>query len=265
MMSDNEIKSISNEYFDFLKKESKFLPLGNETIEFYSPIVDYFGDSISVNISFNETHYKLTDYGETLWNLEQYGIDLISHKRQKKYQFLKNIIDSNGMLLEKKSIVQYTDRKQLPQVIHDYVIAIAEISNLAILKKDNISTLFRDEVIQYFLKNRDIFPNIFPEFKVEGKSKLTHNFEAVFPGENTEYIKTIKHISKNNAKNALFDWEDVEEYRNKMYDSNARLNIIIENMDDMNDSLSTMLTQYNVDVLAFDDKDKLVKKFSRTI
>lgn len=51
-MHDNTIKSISKDYFDYLQTESKFIPLENETIEFYSPIVDYFGDSISVNISF---------------------------------------------------------------------------------------------------------------------------------------------------------------------------------------------------------------------
>lgn len=49
-MFENEIKSISEEYFNYLKNESKFLPLENESIEFYSPVVDFFGDSISVNI-----------------------------------------------------------------------------------------------------------------------------------------------------------------------------------------------------------------------
>ncbi|MGW7889944.1 DUF1828 domain-containing protein [Staphylococcus xylosus] len=261
-MHDNEIKSISKDYFDYLKKESKFIPLENESIEFYSPIVDYFGDSISVNISNNADNYLLTDYGETLWNMEQFGIDLTSHKKQKKYQFLKNIIESNGLVLEDNKILQYTDKKKLPQAIHDYVLAISEISNLAILKKDNIKSLFRDEVIQYFLKHRDTYPNVFPEFKIEGKSKLTHNFEAVFPGKTTEYVKTIKQINTNSAKNVLFDWDDVEEYRSKMYDSNARLNIITANEEEVSDSVATMLSQYNVDVLPFDDKEKLKKKFS---
>lgn len=261
-MNDNEIKSISKDYFNYLKKESKFVPLENESIEFYSPIVDYFGDSISVNISNNIDNYLLTDYGETLWNLEQLGIDLTSHKKQKKYQFLKNIIESNNLVLENKKIQQYIDRKKLPQAIHDYVLAISEISNLAILKKDNIKSLFRDEVIQYFLKNRETYPNVFIEFKVEGKSKLTHNFEAVFPGKTTEYVKTIKQINKNSAKNLLFDWEDVEEYRSKMYDSNARLNIITENEDEISDSVATMLSRYNVEVLPFDDKRKIKRKFS---
>ncbi|MDU9372761.1 DUF1828 domain-containing protein [Staphylococcus ureilyticus] len=263
-MYDKEIKSISKEYFDYLKKESKFIPLKNESIEFYSPVIDYFGDSISVNISNYNNEYLLTDYGETLWNMEQFGVDLTSHKKQKKYQFLKNIIESNGLVLENNKIQQFTTRKKLPQAIHDYVLAISEISNLAILKKDNIKSLFRDEVIQYFLRNRDIYPNVFPEFKVEGKSKLTHNFEAVFPGKTTEYVKTIKQINKNSAKNALFDWDDVEDYRSKMYDSNARLNIITENEDEISDSVATMLSQYNVDVLPFDNKEKLEKKFSKS-
>lgn len=56
-MFENEIKSIREEYFNYLKNESKFLPLENESIEFYSPVVDFFGDSISVNISFTGSHY----------------------------------------------------------------------------------------------------------------------------------------------------------------------------------------------------------------
>ncbi|MEJ7541808.1 DUF1828 domain-containing protein [Staphylococcus intermedius] len=261
-MFENEIKSISEEYFNYLKKESRFLPLENETIEFYSPIVDFFGDSISVNISFTGSQYKLTDHGETLWNMEQFGIDLIRHKQQKKYQFLKNIMDNNGLVLENDTLTLYTSRKNLPQAIHEYILTISEISNLAILKKENIKSMFRDEVIGYFLKNRDLYPNIFPKFKIEGKSKLMHNFDAVFPGPTTEYVKAIKHINTNTAKNALFDWDDVEAYRNQTYDANARLNIIIENEDDMSDAVSTMLSQYNVRVLSFNHKEELVRKFS---
>ena len=47
-----QLNLLAKDYFDYLQTESKFIPLENETIEFYSPIVDYFGDSISVNISF---------------------------------------------------------------------------------------------------------------------------------------------------------------------------------------------------------------------
>ena len=46
-----------------------------------------------------------------------------------------------------------------------------------------------------------------------------------------------------------------------MYDSNARLNIITENEDEISDSVATMLSRYNVEVLPFDDK-KNKKKFS---
>lgn len=261
-MHDNTIKSISKDYFDYLQAESKFIPLENETIEFYSPIVDYFGDSISVNISFSGDRYKLTDHGETLWNMEQFGLDLTNHKKQKKYQLLNNIVQNYGLVVENKHINFYTNRIDLSQAIHDYVLAISEISYLGILKKENIKSLFKDEVMQYFLSNRKIYPNIFPEFKVEGKSKLIHSFEAVFPGEATEYVKTIKRIDKNNAKNVLFDWNDVEVHRNKNFDSNARLNIITEQQDDISEAVSTMLSQYNVEVFSFKNKKQLEEKFS---
>ncbi|EGQ1749009.1 DUF1829 domain-containing protein, partial [Staphylococcus pseudintermedius] len=116
--------------------------------------------------------------------------------------------------------------------------------------------------IHYFLKNRNLYPNIFPEFKIEVKSKLTHHFDAVFPGQTTEYVKAIKNININTAKNALFDWDDVEAYRNQTFDVNARLNIITDNQDDISDAVATMLSQYNVSVLSFHHKERLVQRFS---
>ena len=54
-----------------------------------------------------------------------------------------------------------------------------------------------------------------------------------------------------------FDWNDVEVHRNKNFDSNARLNIITEQQDDINEAVSTMLSQYNVEVFSFENKNNL--------
>ncbi|EGQ2801606.1 DUF1829 domain-containing protein, partial [Staphylococcus pseudintermedius] len=82
------------------------------------------------------------------------------------------------------------------------------------------------------------------------------------PGQTTEYVKAIKNININTAKNALFDWDDVEAYRNQTFDANARLNIITDNQDDISDAVATMLSQYNVSVLSFHHKERLVQRFS---
>ena len=261
-MIKNEIKSISENYFKYLKDVNKFKFLDNNSIEFYTPILDHFGDSISVNIRKKGSNYIISDYGETLWNLEQFGVDLLEDKRSKKYKLLKDILDYNHVSLEDSDLNKYTDKCDLSQSIHDYVQTIANVSDLAIVKREMIKPLFKEKVIHYFLTNRDIYPNFFPDLKVEGKSKLIHSFDGVFPGKNPKFIKILKHVSLSNAKNLLFDWGDVEEYRSKMYDSNARLNIITENEDEISDSVATMLSRYNVEVLPFDDKRKIKRKFS---
>lgn len=61
------------------------------------------------------------------------------------------------------------------------------------------------------------------------------------------------------CKNVLFDWNDVEVHRNKNFDSNARLNIITEQQDDISEAVSTMLSQYNVEVFSFENKNNLKK------
>ncbi|MDT4035461.1 DUF1828 domain-containing protein [Staphylococcus hominis] len=261
-MLKTEIKSISEDYFKYLTDTSKFKLLDNDSIEFYTPILDHFGDSISVNIRKKDSNYIISDYGETLWNLEQFGVNLLEDKRSKKYQLLKDILDYNDISLEDADLNKYADKDNLSQSIHDYVQAIANVSNLAIVKREMIKSLFKEEVIQYFLTNRDIYPNFFPDLKVEGKSKLSHSFDGVFPGENPKFIKTLKHVSLSNAKNLMFDWEDVEEYRNKNYDSNAQLNIITESKDNISKEAQTMLAQYKVDIISFDNKAMVIDKFS---
>lgn len=258
----NEIKSISENYFKYLKDANKFKLLDNDSIEFYTPILDHFGDSISVNIRKKGSNYIISDYGETLWNLEQFGVDLLEDKRSKKYKLLKDILDYNDIALEDSDLNKYTDKYDLSQSIHDYVQTVANVSNLAIVKREMIKSLFKEEVIHYFLTNRDIFPNFFPDLKVEGKSKLIHSFDGVFPGQNPKFIKTLKHVSLSNAKNLMFDWEDVEEYRNKNYHSNAQLNIITESKDNISKEAQTMLTQYKVDIISFDNKDIVVDKLA---
>ena len=60
----------------------------------------------------------------------------------------------------------------------------------------------------------------------------------------------------------MFDWEDVEEYRNKNYYSNAQLNIITESKDNISKEAQTMLAQYKVDIISFDNKDIVVDKLA---
>ncbi|MEL3711472.1 DUF1828 domain-containing protein [Staphylococcus borealis] len=260
-MCNEDIKTISNDYYEYLKNENNFIPLQNKSIEFYSPVIDYFGDSISVNIQKQGEEYYVTDYGETLWNLKEFGIDLLQNKQSKNYHILSNILNDYDLLIEDKKIYVKTNKKQLSQSLHDFIQAISDISNLAILKKDTVKSLFKEEVIDYFLANKRLFPNIFPEFKVEGKSKLIHSFVAVFPGETTQYVQTLKNINTNSAKNILFDWEDVSEYRSKHYDTNAKLNLITENKKDISSQAYEILNSYGVNVLSFDDKHSLEKQF----
>ena len=96
--------------------------------------------------------------------MEQFGLDLTNHKK-KKYQLLNNIIQNYGLVIENKHINFYTNRIDLSQAIHDYVLAISEISYLGILKKENIKSLFKDEVMQYFLSNRKIYLIYFPNLR----------------------------------------------------------------------------------------------------
>jgi len=266
-MLTKEIKNISGNYYDWLKNNHQFIPIEDDSLELYSPFLDYFGEAISVNISKHGDKYLLTDYGETLWNLEIFGVDLTSDKKSKKYQLFNNIITFDELYFDEtnKAIEKLASRSDLPQSIHNFVKSLANVSNLVITKRETTISLFKDEVMNYFIENREnLYPHVFPDVSVQGKSKLTHKFDLTFPGKRTEYIKIIKNVNKNNAKNILFDWQDVQEYRNLAYNTDSRLNIIHQDLESISPSVLTMMEEYGVDIFSFNDKDKIENKFSKT-
>ncbi len=76
-------------------------------------------------------------------------------------------------------------------------------------------------------------------------------------------LKTIKRIDKKQCKKMSFSIGMMLKYIEiKNFDSNARLNIITEQQDDISEAVSTMLSQYNVEVFSFENKKQLEEKFS---
>lgn len=265
-MKTQEITEISKDYYRWLNENNKFIPIDDESLELYSPLLDYFGDSISINLSKKDDKYLLSDYGETLWNLEMFGIDLTSDKNSKRYQLFKNILMYDGITFDEtdKEIKKMSTKTNLSQSIHDFIGALSNVSSLAVTKRETTISLFREEVMHYFLDNREeLYPHVFPDFRVQGKSHLTHKFDLTFPGKRTEYIKILKNVNQNNAKNLLFDWQDVQEYRNEHYNTDSRLNIIHQNLEEISAAALTILEEYDVEIFSFDEKHRIEKKFSQ--
>ncbi|MEK4815775.1 DUF1828 domain-containing protein [Macrococcus sp. FSL R5-0951] len=262
-MDKNEIKNISENYFEYLKKESTFKHLVDDSVEFYSPVVDFFGESISINISKKEDEYFITDFGETLWNLEQHGMYLLDDKKAKKYEIFMSLLNYDGVILNNGKLEKRSSQKNLSQNIHDFIQLISNISELNILKRENIKSFFRDEVINYFIKNRkELYKTVLPDVRIEGKSKITHRFDLAFANEVTDYVKVFRTVNTSNLKNTMFDWEDVAEYRDKLYKTDSRLNLIVDDQKQIPADVSKIIEEYNVRIIDFNNKDQLIDSFS---
>ena len=70
-------------------------------------------------------------------------MDLLEDKRSKKYKLLKDTLDYNDVSLEDSDLNKYADKHDLSQSIHDYVQTIANVSNLAIVKREQKRDLSR--------------------------------------------------------------------------------------------------------------------------
>lgn len=258
-----DVEHLEEDYYKWLANNNKFITLNNNNVELHTPIVDYFGESISVNITQEDKEkFLLTDFGETLWNLNIYGVDL-SKSGTKRNELLSSLLQYEGLELSASGdIIKVTSKKLLSQAIHDFAHSLSNISNLAITRRDTIKSLFKDEVMNFFLNDKEKFPHVFPDFRVEGKSSLTHSYDLVFPGTETTYVKIIKDITLSSAKNILFDWEDVESFRVDKYGTKSNLNIIYSGEREINEDTLTMLNQYDVKHIDFTDRKNVTKIFS---
>lgn len=261
----NAIK-IKSEYLEWIKETYKFKDIVNDfspdkIIEFLSPSLDNFGDSISFLIKEQDGKLIITDDGFTLWNLKSHGID-ITRKSSKRNKLLKSLLRYYRVNYNDKnnSIYIETTPQKLSQSIHEMNEILIKINDLSILHSSNIKSLFQEDVLEYFNNNKDIY-SFFPDFLVAGKSKILYNMDFLFnTNDGQKMVQIHNHINQQTIKSILVSWLDTIEFRQKQYQEDSKLSIITSGEKKVSQENLEALNAYNIDVLNFDEKDRLKEK-----
>ncbi len=256
---------ISKAYLNFVKENTKFNDINETHTEVITPYVDPFGEGITFSVNFDGTFYTVTDDGDTIWNLELYGINV--NKKGNRQNLLKSLADFNSFNIKDKTLSKTVSKKDLGQSIHDMTQLLLDVYNFSQLHPQNVASQFLEDVNNFFfIQHKNRF-NVFPEFSISGKSQLSHRFNFVFLGsENSKLAKVYNSIDKQQVDSILASWLDTVEYRKRTYKDSEKLFIIVssDGYNKLKQDHILALKEYDINVLNFADHDNLIKQLGKT-
>ena len=256
---------IATDYFEWVKNNHHFYDLTDNKIEVQTPFLDNFGDSISLIIIKEGSNFVISDQGYTVWNLKANGVD-VTKTSTLRNQLMNSIINfDSANLNEKNEIITTSNERNLSQSIHEMTQVLLRISDLSFTHSSRIKSIFYQEVFDYFSVNSNIY-NYYPSFYVTGKSQLKHKIDFLFFNSQRErkLVKVQNSLNKNSVDSVLISWIDTSAYRTENYGENTTLDVIVngENYSNIKDEFVQALAEYNIDIVNFDDKEELQRKFA---
>lgn len=138
------------EYLDWLKEQYQISDLGNSE-EIITPFVNSIGDNITIYVSPNEDgSITLTDDFDTIGDLTMMGVNLSLPSRK---VYLNNIINEYGIHNVDGELFVVGSKGDFPMMKQNLVQAIIHIDDLLMTRKENVTSIFKEEVYSYFDEN----------------------------------------------------------------------------------------------------------------
>ena len=151
------------------------------------------------------------------------------------------------------------DFENFSQSKHNLLSAIIEINDLYVLSKNNVSSIFKEDVRTY-LDNQDIIYT--PDFISKGVTGLEFNFDFQIAKKNSEIvIKSFNTINKSNLSTFLFAWDDIKPVREKTTKKEVKAIAIINNVDkEIKNEFLEALKSKNADYILWSEREEEYNK-----
>jgi len=212
-MNDNWINNSITEYYNWLRDRTQ-VSKNNES-DWYvitTPFLGLFNDNIEIYAKLDGKNLILSDDGHTLSNLELIGAPILRSPKRKEW--LDMILINYGVELKDNEFQTKGSEKDFNQKKHNLICAISEISDMAMLAKHTVSSLFREDVKEFFDERNIIYT---PQFIAKGGTGIEFTFDFQIAGRQKELvIKSFNTLNKLNVPNFLFGWEDIKTSREKI-------------------------------------------------
>ena len=221
---DNSIK----QYYTWLKDKT-FVNKDEQSGWFVisTPFIGLFNDTIEIYAKLDDGKILLSDDGLTLKNLELVGVSI--NRSPKRKEWLEMILLNYGLTLVDDELQVSGNKNDFPQKKHNLISAISEISDMEMLAKHTIASIFKEDVKNYLDEQSIIYT---PQFIAKGSTGIEFNFDFQIAGKEKEIvIKSFNSLNKINVPNFLFGWDDIKNAREKVSGKVLTGLAIVNNVD----------------------------------
>lgn len=252
-------------YFNWIKENSMFTEVLNNSIELSSPFVDSLNENIKLYIIPTDSGFRVSDDGYTLWSLEAMGMSF--KKNSRRYKMLQNTkyrfnVEFNE---ESKEFFINSTSQNLGKSIHLLIQTCLSVSDMLHFDTNTVKSLFNEEVDTYFNKYPNKF-SPFRDFELMGKSKLTHNFDYLMTiSSNTQkLVRLINHLDQVQLERTIYSWQDTTQQRKSRYNEHLSMVALVNDKEkDIPEKYSEAFHEYEIEVIGFSDKPKLDASLSK--
>ncbi len=223
----NWLDTMIDDYYKWLRERTIIEAGHSDWYCIDTPFMGAFNDSIEVYALKNNGSIILSDNSETLNNLELQGVNIQGSKKRR--EILDNILLSYGLSQKDKELVIEANERNFPQKKHNFLTAILEINDLAVLSKHNVSSIFKEDVRAYL---NELEITYTPEFISKGSTGLEFTFDFQIAKREKEIVlKSFNSINKSTLSTFLFSWEDIKPVREKITQKEVNAIAVINDLD----------------------------------
>ena len=247
-----------SEYYNWLKdntavREDK----GTGWFAISTPFAGLFNDNIEIFVKkVSGSEIILSDDGETISNLSMSGVDLLRSDKRKGY--LDKILANHGVLLSEGELISKSNGTDFAKKKHSLISAILNISDMTMLAKDNILSIFSEDVLEY-ANSLDLIYT--PSFIVRGRSGLDFNFDFQIAGRKSQLVvKSFNMLKKDSVGSFLFCLNDIKDIRESSTGKKLHSLVIINDSNQPSDRLIGALKTYGTNVILWSERSKQESK-----
>lgn len=247
-----------SEYYGWLKDNTAVMEdKGTGWFAISTPFAGLFNDNIEIFVKkVSGSEIILSDDGETITNLSMSGVDLF--KSDKRMGHLKKILSNHGVSLSGEELTVKSNGADFAKKKHSLISAILNISDMAMLAKDNVLSIFSEDVLEYANSIDLIYT---PSFIVRGKSGLDFNFDFQIAGRKSELVvKSFNTLKKDSVGSFLFCLDDIKDIRVSSTGKQFHSLAIVNDSNHLPDKLIGALKTYGTSVLLWSERNKQESK-----
>ena len=243
-----------NEYFQWLKDNTFVRHLEKGYTKIQLPFLNHNNDYTEIYIKeLEEDRYLLTDDGQTISELSLLGLKLVGTRKV----ILQELLISFGVSIDNdRALSVIATSKELPLRKHMLIQCISKVSDMFLLKKDTVKSLFLEDVTGYLDANNVRY---LQNASFLGRSNLHSQFDYSIPKSKESpqrFIKAMNVLSQSNSKLLMFSWEDTRISR----DSDSKLYAFINDIDSEIDEAHLIgLSNYEIIPVKWSQRENYTK------